>query len=51
MTPDELLEMAWVIMANAADWLQEGKQYDEWVEAAEKWRNDYFATLKEPSDV
>ena len=43
--PDDLLEMAWVVIANANDWISEDKQHAEWREAAERWRDDYFASL------
>lgn len=35
-----LLEMAWVIIANAGggDW---GKELPDWRAAAERWRDDY----------
>ena len=47
----DLLEMAWVIIANSPDWnvLEKegdspcGKRAKTWVKAAEKWRDDYFA--------
>ena len=41
---DPLLEMAWVIIANAGngDWHNET---DEWQDAATKWRNEYHKRL------
>lgn len=41
MNKDELLEMAWGLIANAhqGDW---DKATDEWRESAEKWRDDYL---------
>ena len=46
--PDDLLEMAWIVIANASDWISEGKQQAEWREAAERWRDAYFASLPKP---
>ncbi len=43
---DELLEMAWVIIANAGGGNWE-TQSDEWVTAAERWRDEFHATLKD----
>ncbi len=43
---DDQLEMAWVVIANASDWMLKGKQHTEWVEAAERWRDAYFASLQ-----
>jgi hypothetical protein len=40
--PDDLLETAWVIIANASDW---NNPNSEWREAAERWRDAYFASL------
>jgi hypothetical protein len=42
---EELLEMAWVIIANANDgnW---DRAATSWVKAAEKWRDDYHNILK-----
>jgi hypothetical protein len=42
--PDNLLEMAWGIIANAneGNW---GSATDEWREAAERWRDQYHAHL------
>ena len=44
---DELLELAWAIIANAngGDWDRATK---EWKEAAETWRDGYFALNPEP---
>jgi len=44
------LEMAWGVIANAGrgDW---DKESTEWQEAAKRWRDDYFKTLKENVDV
>ena len=42
---DDLLETAWVVIANASDWILEGKHQTEWVKEARRWRDDYFATL------
>lgn len=41
----DLLELAWVIIANAGggDWERESK---EWQEAAAKWRDDYHASIE-----
>ncbi len=41
---DDLLEVAWGIIANAngGDW---DKATPEWKEAAERWRDRYFAVL------
>ena len=44
---DDQLEMAWVIIANASDWIQEGKHQAEWRKAAKRWRDAYFASLQE----
>ena len=43
---DDQMEMAWVVIANASDWIQEGKQQAEWRKAAERWRDAYFASLQ-----
>ncbi len=40
-----MLEMAWVILANATDW--DRSERSEWITAAQKWRDDYFRFLKE----
>ncbi len=40
---DGLLEMAWVVIANASDWTDETRS--EWREAAERWRDAYHKTL------
>ena len=42
---DDLTEMAWVVIANASDWILKGKQHTEWREAAARWRDAYFASL------
>ena len=47
---DEQLTTAWVVIANASDWMLEGKQQAEWVEAAKRWRDAYFASLQEGKD-
>lgn len=41
---DELLEMAWVVIANAGagNWARESI---DWQDAAARWRNDYHAAL------
>ncbi len=48
MQDRDLLELAWGIIANAGggDWEKESK---EWQDAAIKWRDNYFATLKQVS--
>lgn len=53
--PDSLAdaaEMLWVVLANVSggDWTQ---QSQEWQEAAARWRDNYFATLKheQPADA
>ena len=40
---DDLLEMAWVVIANASDW--DDSPQGSWRAAAERWRDAYFATL------
>lgn len=48
--PEHMLEMAWGIIANASDWRmsEEGfSKSDEWVEAAERWRDNYHEWLQE----
>ena len=40
--------MAWVVIANASDWILESKHAAEWREAAERWRDAYFASLSDP---
>ena len=40
----DLVEMAWVILANVSEGNWE-KQTDEWQEAVVKWRNHYHAHL------
>ena len=47
---DDQLEMAWVVIANASDWDLGGKQPAEWREAAERWRDAYFALLSNGED-
>lgn len=44
MTKNELLEFAWGIIANVSEgsW---SKQPSYWQEAAERWREEYFAEL------
>ncbi len=45
---DDLLEMAWVIIANGG--VHKGgweSQDPEWVEAATNWRDEYFGYLDE----
>ena len=43
-TKDDLLEMAWVIISNSSDWCKIDclNEPDEWVDAAEEFRNHYF---------
>jgi len=47
---DDLLETAWVIIANSygGNWDMAGK---DWREAAERWRDKYHETLPPVSDV
>jgi hypothetical protein len=42
---DDLLELAWAIIANAGggDW---DKESEEWRNAAAKWRDRYFNSLR-----
>ncbi len=42
---NDLLEMAWVVIANASDWNTEDKDESEWLVAARRWRDDYHGTL------
>ena len=42
---DDLLNTAWVVIANASDWILEGNHSTEWVEAAKRWRDAYHRTL------
>lgn len=46
---NDLLEMAWVLIANAygGDW---DKAHTCWRATAQKWRDEYHATLPEASD-
>ena len=46
---EELLELAWVIIANAfeGDW---DKAAPKWKKAAEKWRDDYASLLEETKE-
>lgn len=46
--PDDLIEAAWGIIANASDWNIKGRE--EWIEAAKEWREAYHETLKESKD-
>ncbi len=43
-------EMLWVVLANVSggDW---EKQTKEWQEAAQRWRDNYFAVLKSLSPL
>ena len=45
-TSSSMLEMAWVLLANAheGNW---GLASDDWRGAVEKWRDKYFTMLKE----
>jgi hypothetical protein len=45
-----LLEIAWGVIANAhgGDWTLESK---EWQDAAGRWRDQYFASLGQKSNV
>lgn len=49
-TTDDLLYTAWAIIANARDWLITDDQAQEWVDAAERWRDEWHKTLPEPVD-
>lgn len=40
---DDLLEAAWGIIANASNWAGDTP---EWIPAAEKWRDEYFAVAR-----
>ncbi len=42
---DDLLELAWGVIANARDWILEDKQADTWCEAATRWRDAFHASL------
>ncbi len=44
---DPLLETAWVVIANASGWDDPDRK--EWREAARRWRDDYFSTLRSPA--
>ena len=48
--PDDLLERAWTIIANAneGDW---ESATDEWREAAEAWRERYHEWLREVTEA
>ena len=41
--PDDLLEAAWGIIANAWDWNMDDRQ--DWRAAAKRWRDAYHETL------
>lgn len=41
--PDDLLEAAWGLIANASDWMDDSRT--EWTDAAKKWRDAYHETL------
>lgn len=45
----DLLELAWGIIANAGQGDWKGTQTEEWVGAAERWRDEYHETLNDPS--
>jgi len=44
---DKAAEMLWAVLANVSggDWT---KQTQEWQDAAAKWRDNYFATIRTP---
>ena len=44
-TRDDLLELAWIVIANVGggDWSRESA---EWQSAAADWREDYFRALR-----
>ena len=42
----DLLETAWVVIANASDW----GERDDWQEAAERWRDQYHLWLDQYLD-
>jgi hypothetical protein len=48
--PEDLLEVAWGIIANAGfgDWTKES---NDWQAAANRWRGEYFAHLKQLSSA
>jgi hypothetical protein len=46
---DDLLEMAWVIIANAHQGFWENAP-DAWQKAAAKWRDDYHAAVVDRQD-
>jgi hypothetical protein len=43
--PDDLAYQAWVVIANARDWLLDDAQAAEWREAAVRWRDKFHASL------
>lgn len=49
MTPEEMdgIHTAWTIIANAHDWFlnHERDKSQEWVEAAIRWRDDFYYQL------
>jgi len=46
--PADLLYEAWGVIANARDWLLTDDQSQEWVDAAERWRDKFHDTLSTP---
>lgn len=41
-------EMLWVVLASVNDWTD---QSPEWQEAAARWRDNYFAAMKQQSEL
>lgn len=50
-TTDDLLHRAWGVIANARDWLETDDQAQEWVDAAERWRDEWLGVPAESPET
>ena len=45
---DQMLYRAWTIIENASNWYGTTEHDERWIEAAERWRDEWHATFTTP---